>query len=83
MHPLPAAASALIPALLFVTICYIGACIVWPFRNCRRCGGAGRHASPSGRAFRYCHRCDGTGARLRTGRRIYNYLRDQHKESTR
>ena len=46
------------------------------------CSGtiAGRHRSPSGRAWRYCHRCHGTGARLRVGRRIWNYLRNLHKE---
>ena len=83
MHPHPMAASAFILTLIIVTFGYIGACVVWPFRNCRKCGGAGRHRSPSGRAWRYCHRCKGTGARLRAGRRAWNYLRDMHKEGTR
>ena len=80
MHPHHLAASALILAPLAVTVCYVAACAVWPFASCRKCGGAGRHRSPSGRAWRYCHRCSGTGARLRTGRRIFNYLRNLHKE---
>lgn len=83
MHPHPIAASALILIPIFVTFCYITACVIWPFRNCRKCDGAGRHRSPSGRAWRYCHRCKGTGARLRAGRRAWNYLRDLHKEGTR
>ena len=52
-------------------------------RACRKCGGAGRRRSPSGRAWRYCHRCHGTGARLRTGRRIWNYLRRAYRDGTR
>jgi hypothetical protein len=80
MTPHHLAASALILPLLLVTFCYIVACLVWPFAACRKCHGAGRHRSPSGRAWRYCHRCHGTGARLRTGRRIWNYLRNLHKE---
>jgi hypothetical protein len=79
LHPHPIAASALILALIVVTFCYVAACAVWPFANCRKCRGAGRHRSPSGRAWRYCHRCDGTGAR----RRIWNYLRNLHKEGHR
>ena len=83
MHPHHLAASALILPLLAVTVCYIVACAIWPFAACRKCSGAGRRRSPSGRAWRYCHRCDGTGARLRTGRRVWNYLRHLHKEGHR
>ena len=83
MHPHPIAASTLILASLAVTFCYFGACAVWPFTACRKCRGAGRRRSPSGRAWRYCHHCGGSGARLRTGRRIWNYLRNKHKEGTR
>ena len=83
MHPHLSAASALILIPIIVTFGYVVACAVWPFGSCRRCSGAGRHRSPSGRAFRYCHRCQGTGARLRTGRRLFNYLRNLHKESHR
>ena len=83
MHPHHLAASALILPLIIVTLGYIAACLVWPFAACRKCGGAGRHRSPSGRAWRYCHRCHGTGGRLRVGRRIWNYLRNLHKEGHR
>ena len=83
MHPHPIAASTLILAVLAVTFCYFAACAVWPFTACRKCRGAGRRRSPSGRAWRYCHRCGGSGARLRTGRRLFNYLRNKHKEGTR
>jgi hypothetical protein len=69
--------------LIIVTFCYVATCAYWPFTACRKCGGAGRHRSPSGRAWRYCHRCNGTGARLRTGRRIWNYLRSTWKDSSR
>ena len=83
MHPHPIAASTLFLAAVTVTICYLGACAAWPFTACRKCRGAGRRRSPSGRAWRYCHRCGGSGARLRTGRRLFNYLRNKHKEGTR
>jgi hypothetical protein len=83
LHPQAIGASALILPLIIITLGYVTACAVWPFTACRKCGGAGRRRSPSGRAFRYCHRCGGTGARLRTGRRIYNYLRTTWKDSHR
>lgn len=83
MHPHPIAASAIILPLIIVALCYIAACAFWPFTACRKCDGAGRHRSPSGRAWRYCHRCNGTGARLRTGRRIWNYLRSTYNDSRR
>ncbi len=83
MHPSPALASTLTLILAAVTLSYIGACVVWPFAACRRCGGAGKSRSPSGRAWRYCHRCKGTGARLRAGRRAWNALRRIHRDSWR
>jgi hypothetical protein len=83
VHPHPSAASALILALILITLGYVAACAYWPFTACRKCDGAGRHRSPSGRAWRYCRRCNGTGARLRTGRRIWNHLRSTWKESGR
>lgn len=51
---------------------YLVACRVWPFTDCRRCKGAGRFRSPSGRAWRPCRRCKGSGSRVRTGRRIWD-----------
>lgn len=83
MHPHPAAASALIPIILLITLGYIAACAWWPFTACRKCGGTGRHRSPSGRAWRYCRRCKSTGARLRLGRLIWNFIRHLYKEGSR
>jgi hypothetical protein len=83
VHTHAAPASALILALLIVTLCYAVACVVWPFGACRKCGGAGKLRSPSGRAWRYCRRCHGTGGRLRIGRRAWNYLRRLYHDSTR
>ena len=83
MHPHAAPASALILILLAVTLGYTVACAVWPFRACRRCDGAGKRRSPSGRAFRYCQHCKGTGGSLRIGRRAWNYFRRLHRDGTR
>lgn len=81
MTPLAAAAghhhaspALLILALVAVTVCYLVACAVWPFRACRRCGGAGKSRSPTGRTFHYCTHCKGTGAQLRAGRRLFTQL---------
>lgn len=60
---------------------YAVACWIWPFANCPRCHGSGKHRSPSGRAFRRCRRCKGTGARLRTGRRVANYFQGKRDRS--
>ncbi|MEU4829052.1 hypothetical protein AB0H37_45080 [Actinomadura sp. NPDC023710] len=49
--------------------------VIWPYRACHKCQGAGRFRSPSGRAWRYCNRCGGKGAQLRTGRRIWTHLK--------
>jgi hypothetical protein len=51
------------------------ACALFPFANCKRCGGSGKTRSKSGRHFRACRRCKGTGRRLRIGRRVWNWLR--------
>ena len=59
-------------------------CAAFPFGHCRRCKGTGKRYSPfSRRIFRLCPRCDGTGRRVRVGRRIYEYLRGEHKAGTR
>lgn len=57
-------------------------CWFWPFTYCRRCGGAGRKSSPSGRNYRRCRKCRGAGERLRTGRRLFNWLAG-HKDAAR
>lgn len=67
-------AGLLILALLAVTVCYLAACAVWPFRACRHCAGAGKARSPTGRAWHHCRHCHGSGAQLRAGRRLYTHL---------
>jgi hypothetical protein len=66
------------PAVLLLTLLTVGyllACAVWPYRPCSRCRGTGRVRSPLGRSLRLCRRCNATGLRLRAGRHIWNWLR--------
>lgn len=79
MHPLGPLANALLLITPFVTLGYLGMCLVWPFTACRRCGGAGQHHGPFG-GIRLCGHCDGTGLRLRLGRRIWNALRRLYRD---
>jgi hypothetical protein len=60
---------------------YVAACAIWPFTNCRRCKGTGKHRSPRGKAWRRCRRCKGTGTRIRGGRRVWTWLRNKEKEA--
>ncbi|WP_019630212.1 hypothetical protein [Actinomadura atramentaria] len=83
MNPSLIAASGTVagPGVWFLLITvtavgYIVHCVIWPYRSCRKCDGAGRFRSPSGRAWRYCNHCAGRGAQLRTGRRLWTYLKD-------
>ncbi|SNS83202.1 hypothetical protein [Actinomadura mexicana] len=65
--------------LLFAILAAVGYllhCVIWPYRACRKCDGAGRFRSPTGRAWRYCSRCGGKGAQLRAGRRIWTHLKN-------
>jgi hypothetical protein len=71
-------AGSMLVFTLVLGIGYAVACVVWPFRACRRCHGAGRFLSPTSRAWRHCTRCGGTGAKLRLGRRVYNHLTHVH-----
>jgi hypothetical protein len=57
-------------ALLLLAALYAGACWIWPYAKCRRCGGTGKRPSPTGRTWRKCDRCKGSGERLRLGRRL-------------
>lgn len=72
-HGLPV--GFLVLAVLLVTLGYGLSCLLWPFRACRWCDGAGKNRSPAGRAYRVCRWCDATGLRLRAGRRIFNAAR--------
>jgi hypothetical protein len=56
-------------------ICYAAACWIWPFTSCRKCEGAGRFRSPTGKNWRKCPRCAGGGSKIRTGRKVWNYFR--------
>jgi hypothetical protein len=63
---------------------YLTLCAAFPFGHCRRCHGTGKLYSPIfKRTFRLCPRCDGTGRRVRIGRRIYKYLRTEHRAGSR
>jgi len=53
---------------------YLIACRIWPYKDCRKCEGAGRFRSPSRKAWRPCRRCKGSGSRVRTGRRLLTWL---------
>lgn len=69
-------ALILVVASLLWGLYYGAACLVWPFRECRKCGGLGRfHARWGGRGWRRCPRCKGSGERLRLGRRVANWIR--------
>ncbi|MGK5555851.1 hypothetical protein ACSNOI_29960 [Actinomadura kijaniata] len=83
MTPLIAAANGAGPGTptlillgLLAAVGYLIHCVIWPYRACRKCGGAGRFRSPSGRAWRYCNRCTGRGAQLRIGRRIWTRIKN-------
>lgn len=65
-----------------VTLGYAFTCWIWPFKPCRRCTGSGKLRAPfNTRALRIHPRCGGTGLRLRTGRRLYEYLRTEHRNA--
>jgi len=44
---------------------YVVTTWLWPYAACRKCAGAGRFRSPSGKAWRSCRRCGGGGRRER------------------
>ena len=82
MHTqLPLTAWLILAAIGYAAY-YSLACWLFPFGRCRRCKGAGKLASPSGRHFRLCRRCKHTGLRLRLGRKAYNWLRHMHHDAT-
>jgi hypothetical protein len=79
MDPLAPLASTLLIATPFLTLGYLGLCLAWPYRACRRCQGYGHlHGWLGG--IRFCPACDGTGLRLRLGRRVINHLRRFYRE---
>lgn len=74
-------AVTVITGLTLWVLGYAVACRVWPYAACRKCDGAGRFRSPSGRAWRHCRRCKGSGARVRFGLRIWTKLAAVKKDA--
>ncbi len=62
---------------------YALTCLSMPFVMCRKCAGAGKVQSRSGRVSRPCKRCKESGRRLRLGRKVINYLRDNRDRADR
>jgi hypothetical protein len=60
-------------------VCYVAACIIWPYAKCLKCKGTGQHPSPFGGGWRLCRRCGGSKRRLRIGRRTYNYFYERRQ----
>lgn len=88
MHPHTLAASSVPPGSGYVVLVglavvasYAIACLLWPVTACRRCDGAGKFRSPSGRNWRLCRKCKGSGGRIRTGRRIFNFIAAGRRDS--
>jgi hypothetical protein len=79
VNPLAPLASALLIAAPFITLGYLGLCLVWPFKACRRCHGHGQFHGLFG-GIRLCGHCDGTGLRLRLGRRAWNAFRRLYRD---
>lgn len=79
MSPLGSLASTLLVASPLITLGYLGLCLVWPFRACRRCHGDGQFHGLFG-GIRLCGQCNGTGLRLRPGRRVINALRRVYRD---
>jgi hypothetical protein len=71
-------------ATLGYTAFYIAMCAISPWGVCkrRRCHGGRIYSRVFSKTFRDCPRCNGTGRRIRIGRRVYEYLRSEHKAGT-
>lgn len=82
MSPANVIASLACPALILLTLGYLGLCVAQPFGPCRRCQGQGHTQAMFGRK-RPCRRCQATGLRLRKGRRVLIYARRVHRDATR
>lgn len=74
--------STVLLLLIVITMCYLVACVVQPFRACRHCQGYGHLRGLLG-GIRLCGRCDGTGLRLRAGRRALITVRRLYREANR
>ncbi|GAA0538784.1 hypothetical protein [Saccharopolyspora thermophila] len=83
MTPTELASNAAIATLIIVTLGYVLACLIWPFKACRTCRGAGKLRSPFLRSYRLCPTCNATGLRLRRGRKAWNALSRLHRANRR
>lgn len=82
-HSSGGSGAASLALIVTITVAgYLFTCWIWPFGNCRHCGGLGKRKAPIGRVFRHCRHCEGTGYRVRTGRHILNRLRDTRRAGT-
>lgn len=88
-HGLYALLGQALPWLLLALAVWVPAyllgCWLWPFGNCRGCGGTGKRKAPGlfGKAFRNCPRCDGSGLQLRAGRYLINRLLANYRAARR
>ncbi|MEU8327130.1 hypothetical protein [Micromonospora sp. NPDC048839] len=75
--PLTASAIVLIAALIYVV-----RIALFPLKDCGCCKGHGVHRSDSNRKHsRRCWWCKGSGKRWRIGRRVWNRMRQKHREA--
>lgn len=77
--------AALTAALLLITIAvtvgYAGLCWLLPFRPCPHCQTTGYTRTAVLKRSHPCRRCKGDGVRLRTGRRLFNHLARQYRNT--
>lgn len=69
----PALGTKLAGFVAVVIVLYIGTCLIWPYRFCRRCQG-GKRLAPIGRVFRNCPSCGGSGRHTRGGAKLIAHL---------
>jgi hypothetical protein len=56
---------------------YLIHCLIWPYKNCTRCAGTGRHRAPVLSGWRHCPTCKATGYRRRLGGRLWPHRRNR------
>jgi hypothetical protein len=65
--------DVLVGAVLTFFVLYLISLRLHPWRNCRKCGGAGKHRGAMfSYAHRSCTRCGGNGRRARLGVRVFH-----------
>ncbi|MDQ1675983.1 MAG: hypothetical protein QOC93_1127 [Actinomycetota bacterium] len=48
--------------------------LLWPYKNCSRCGGSKKLNAVGGGGYRSCPKCGGSGTATRVGRRMLGLL---------